>query len=140
MNVFYLSPINTSYFEISNIEENQINKEYDKFINNIKSMDYINLDDKNVRAKIILDLFSVSFKINEKISIFLKYEEYMLEKKEIDPYEPLKKIFINTGNEKIDLTLELINLKPYKIKIRGDLYKRYNKKWEVKKFNQIIVL
>lgn len=125
---------------ISNIEENQINKEYDKFINNIKSMDYINLDDKNVRAKIILDLFSVSFKINEKISIFLKYEEYMLEKKEIDPYEPLKKIFINTGNEKIDLTLELINLKPYKIKIRGDLYKRYNKKWEVKKFNQIIVL
>lgn len=140
MNVFYLSPINTSYFEISNIEENQINKEYDKFINNIKGMDYINLDDKNVRAKIILDLFSVSFKINEKISIFLKYEEYMLEKKEIDPYEPLKKIFINTGNEKIDLTLELINLKPYKIKIRGDLYKRYNKKWEVKKFNQIIVL
>lgn len=140
MNIFNLLPISISYFEIGDIEEKQVKREYDKFINNIKSMDYINLDDERLKAKIILDLFSVSFEVNEKIRIFLKYEEYILEKKEMDPYDPLKKFFIDTGNEKLNLILELINLKPYKIKISGDLYKRYNKKWEVKKINQIIVL
>ncbi|MGO5066893.1 hypothetical protein [Clostridium sp. LCP25S3_F8] len=140
MNIFNLLPISISYFEIGDIEEKQVKRGYDKFINNIKSMDYINLDDEKLKAKIVLDLFSVSFEVNEKISIFLKYKEYILEKKEINPYNPLKKLFIDTGNEKLNLILELINLKPYKIKISGDLYKRYNKRWEVKKINQIIVL
>ncbi len=81
MNIFNLLPKNIYYFEIGDIEEKQVNRQYDKFINNIKSMYYINLDDEKLKAKIVLDLFSVNFEVNEKISILLKYEEYILEKK-----------------------------------------------------------
>ncbi|EJE7233806.1 hypothetical protein FC820_14890 [Clostridium sporogenes] len=140
MNVFHVLPIGISYFEISDIEEKQLEKEYKKFISNIKRSDCTDLKEESFTAKIELDLFSIGFRANKEISVFLKYKNYILEKKEMDPYDPLKKICIDTGNEKLNLILELVSLKPYKIKISGDLYHKCDRKWEVKKFNQIIVL
>lgn len=140
MNVFHLLPIGISYFEISDIEEKQLEKEYKKFISNIKRLDCTDLKEENFTAKIELDLFYIGFRANKEISVFLKYKNYILEKKEMDPYDPLKKICIDTGNEKLNLILELVSLKPYKIKISGDLYHKCDRKWEVKKINQIIVL
>ncbi|MCW6108789.1 hypothetical protein [Clostridium sporogenes] len=140
MNVFHLLPISISYFEISDIEEKQLEKEYKKFIYNIKKLDCTDLNEENFTAEIQLDLFSIGFKANKEISVLLIYKNYILEKKEMDPYNPLKKICIDTGNEKLNLILELVSLKPYKIKISGDSYDKCDRKWEVKKFNQIIVL
>ncbi|APH13481.1 hypothetical protein NPD5_1563 [Clostridium sporogenes] len=140
MSIFHLLPISISYFEISDIEEQQLKEEYKKFIFNIESMDCTDLKEENFTAKIILDLFSIGFKTDKEISVFFKYKNYILEKEKMDPYDPLKKICLDTGNEKLNLTLELVSLKPYKIKISGDLYEKCDKKWKVKKFNQIIVL
>ncbi|WP_251862480.1 hypothetical protein [Clostridium sp. Marseille-Q2269] len=140
MNIFDLLPISISYFDIGDIEKNQLKEEYTRFITNIKSMNYENLESENFTAKIPLDVFSIGFKVDEDISTFLKYENYILQKKEMDPYNPLNKICVDTGKEKLNLMLELVSLKPYKVKISGDSYKKYDKKWEVKKFNQVIVL
>ncbi|WP_434291475.1 hypothetical protein [Clostridium botulinum] len=140
MNIFYLLPISISYFEINDIEEQQLKEEYKKFISNIERMDYTDLKEEDFVAKIILDLFSISFRVYKEISVFLKYKDYILEIEKMDPYDPLKKTCIDTGNEKLNLILELVSLKPYKIKISGDLYQKCDKKWKVKKFNQIIVL
>ncbi len=103
-------------------------------------MDYTDLKEEDFVAKIILDLFSISFRADKEISVFLKYKDYILEIEKMDPYDPIKKTCIDTGNEKLNLILELVSLNPYKIKISGDLYQKCDKKWKVKKFNQIIVL
>ncbi len=81
MNVFHLLPIGISYFEISDIEEKQLEKEYKKFISNIKRLDCTDLKEESFIAKIELDLFSIGFRANKEISVFLKYKNYILEKK-----------------------------------------------------------
>lgn len=139
MNIFYLLPISISYFEINDIEEQQLKEEYKKFISSIERMNYTDLKEEDFVAKIILDLFSIGFKADKEISVFLKYKDYILEKKNGSIWS-IKKTCIDTGNEKLNLILELVSLNPYKIKISGDLYQKCDKKWKVKKFNQIIVL
>ncbi|SUY64685.1 Uncharacterised protein [Clostridium sporogenes] len=81
MNVFHLLPISISYFEISDIEEKQLEKEYKKFISNIKKLDCTDLNEENFTAEIQLDLFSIGFKANKEISVLLIYKNYILEKK-----------------------------------------------------------
>ncbi|EJO5348765.1 hypothetical protein NRP93_002899 [Clostridium botulinum] len=140
MNVFHLLPISISHFEINHIEQEQLEEQQRKFIDNIKGMEYTKLKKEDFTANIVLDLFSICFKVNDSIDIFLKYQNYILDKKEMDAYDPLKKISIDTGKEKLNLTLELVSLKPYKVKISGSLYKKYDNKWEVRILNQIIAL
>ncbi|RHW65487.1 hypothetical protein DZC34_09090, partial [Clostridium botulinum] len=67
MNIFYLLPISISYFEINDIEEQQLKEEYKKFISNIERMDYTDLKEEDFVAKIILDLFSISFRVDKEI-------------------------------------------------------------------------
>ncbi len=70
MNIFYLLPISISYFEINDIEEQQLKEEYKKFISNIERMDYTDLKEEDFVAKIILDLFSISLEQIKKLAYF----------------------------------------------------------------------